>query len=178
MSKLELIQALRAQIGIVTASGKEFWRAPNLNGGIAKGIVAELLGNARTEWLVQVFVQNPEHYIYWCERDEHVLPTRLAEQGLDLTRVRFVYGSDDLQRILRLAVETPHYPFVVAPNRLKEVTAFQRLHLLAEKSKSTVFLMADKKFSQAWPIALQLEIKSSGGDFEIDIQRQRHVGAK
>ncbi len=126
------------------------------------------------EWLVNLFIANPEPYILWCERESKVLPTALIQRGIKHNRMKFVISDGDLYQPLRLALESQYYPFVVAPNRMTQITAFQRLHLLAEKSKSTVFLLGDKKFSQAWPISLQLEINNSSMGFEIEIQRQKH----
>lgn len=174
MAKPELLRELRLLTGSLSNTDKEFWRAPDFPAGIAKGIVAELTGNACTEWLIRFFVMNPDPYIFWCERENQVLPTAIFQRGVSHHRIKFILSAGDLHQPLRLALESQHYPFVVAPNRMKDVTSFQRLHLLAEKSKSTVFLFADKKFSQAWPISLQLEINNSSDGFEISVHRQKH----
>lgn len=159
-------------------SDREFWRAPGTVSGVAKGIVAELLGNARTEWLLQLFALHPEPFIFWCERDTQVNPTAIHQRGVGLERIKFVRCAGDLQPVLRLALESQFYPFIVAPNQFQDVKIFQRFHLLAEKSKSTLFLLGDQTFSSAWPISLQLEINSSAsGDFEFFTQRQKHGGA-
>lgn len=172
MSKTDVILQLKEQTARILNSEKEFWISPGLSSGIAKGIVVELLGNAKTEWLIQVLIANPTPYIFWCEKEQHILPTAIAQRGLQLNRVKFVI-TDKFQA-LRLALESQQYPFVVAPNFMTSVSSFQRLHLLAEKSKSTIFLLGSKKFSSAWPISLQLDISESDNGFEIYIQKQKH----
>jgi hypothetical protein len=174
MGKAELLADLRERTKSLELSEKEFWKAPEFSGGIAKGIVVELLGNARTEWLLQFFCQYPDHYIFWCERDSFINPTAIHQRGVGLPRIKFVNSSGDLQPVLRLALESQFYPFLIAPNRLTDIKAFQRLSLLAEKSKSTVFLLAEQKFSQAWPISLQLEINFSEKGLSVQVQRQKH----
>ncbi len=189
IARSQLLNELRSLTGNAGNSpplGREFWQAPDFSEGVAQGIVVELLGNACTEWLIRLFVQNPEPYILWCEHESKVLPTAIMQRGVQGHRIKFVISTGDLYPALRVALESQHYPFVVAPNSMTransksgagggmDVTSFQRLHLLAEKAKSTIFLLAEKKFSQAWPISLQLEINNSPEGFQITVHRQKH----
>lgn len=175
MGQAELLKELRQKTGIIEYTEREFWKAPDLPSGVAQGIIVELLGNARTEWLLSFFRMNPEHLIFWCEREIKANPTAIHQRGVKLERIKFVQCEGSLQQPLRLALESGRYPFIIAPNRFTDITTFQRFHLLAEKSKSTLFLMGEQNFSPAWPISLQIEIQSSPtGGFELVIQRQRH----
>jgi hypothetical protein len=174
MGKAELLQNLRQITGSVISTDKEFWAAPDFSAGVAKGIVAELLGNARTEWLLKFFAMHTEQYIFWCERESAANPTAIYQRGVNLERIKFVNSSGDLQIPLRLALECQHYPFVVAPNGFSDIKIFQRFQFLAEKSKSTLFLLGNQNFSQAWPIALQLEINFSPEGFNLWVQKQKY----
>lgn len=174
MSRAETIKHLRLLSGLNEVQTKEFWVAPAFPSGVAKGIVVELLGNARTEWLFQFFLLHPEPFIYWCESEPQVNPLAMHQRGLALERIKFVNSKGNLQQAVRLALETGHYPFIVAPSRFDEVRIFQRFQLLAEKTKSTVFLLGEAKFSSAWPISLQLEITNSSRGFKIEVVRQKH----
>jgi hypothetical protein len=174
MNKLQLLRDLRAQTGIIELQNKEFWNIPDFPSGVARGIVVELLGNARTEWLLRLFQLHPEPYILWCERESQANPVAIVQRGIRLERIKFVNSAGDLQQPLRLALESKHYPFIIAPNRFSDIRVFQRLSILAEKSKSTVFLLGDQKFSTAWPISLQLDINFSPKGMDIFIQRQKH----
>ncbi|RYZ67644.1 MAG: hypothetical protein EOP09_10690, partial [Proteobacteria bacterium] len=153
MGRAETIRHLRLLPGLNEAQTKEFWQAPAFASGVAKGIVVELLGNARTEWLLKLFHAYPQHYIYWCEREPSINPVAISQRGIDLSRIKFVNSTSNLQQPIRLALESGHYPFVVAPTGFDEVRIFQRFQLLAEKSKSTLFLLGENKFTDAWPIA-------------------------
>jgi|GEM_PF-4915107 hypothetical protein len=174
MSKHELLRDLRAQTGIHLLPEREFWSAPQFACGVARGIVVELLGNARTEWLLQLFKMHPEPYILWVEKESLIHPTAIYQRGVKLERIQFVHSTGDLQQPLRMALESQHYPFIVAPNQFSDIRIFQRLSLLAEKSKSTLFFLGDQKFSAAWPISLQLNIQQKENQFEIFVQRQKH----
>ena len=175
MGQSEVIRKLRESTGSIAQIERELWLSPSLSPDIAKGIVVELLGNARTEWLLRFFKLNPEPYIFWCEQEPTVHPTAIAQRGICLERIKFINYSQDLQSPLRLALDSGFYPFIIAPNRFKEIKIFQRFHLLAEKSKSTLFLLGDKTFSSAWPISLQMEINfSDSEDFYIQIQKQKY----
>lgn len=174
MGKAELLRQLREQTGSLHISEKEMWQAPSFAPGIARGIVAELLGNARTEWLLALFALHPEHFIFWCEREMQANPTAIQQRGITLNRVKFINSAGDLQQPLKTALESQQYPFVIAPNRFTDIKTYQRFKLLTEKSKSTLFLLAKEEFSSAWPISLQLEINFCEEGFQIEVQRQKH----
>lgn len=174
MSKAAVLLELRQKTGIKNLQEREMWKAPDLDSGVARGIIAELLGNARIDWLIALFKMNPEQLIFWCKSEAQANPVALKQRGVDLDRIKFVNSIGDLQQPLRMALESQLYPFIVAPNRFNEVRIFQRLHLLAEKSKSTLFFLGDKEFSSAWPISMQLEINNSEDGFDIFINKQKH----
>lgn len=185
MGSLERLRELREKTGSLGIPPKEFWNSPDSHSPeVAKGILVELLGNARTEWLLKLFVANPEALILWFEGKARVLPTAVFQRGVESHRVKFIAFEGDLFQPLRLALESQHYPFIVAPNQMTEVRSFQRLHLLAEKACSTVFLFGDKAFSNAWPVSLQVEVSAAevsatemsatAEGFRFSLQRNKH----
>jgi hypothetical protein len=174
VGKAELLKDLREKIGSLDLSPREVWASPSFAPRVTRGIVAELLGTARTEWLLELFHHNPEPLILWWEREPSANPLAIQQRGVNLERIKFINSAGNLQQPLRLALESGHYPFIVAPTRFDDTKTFQRLHLLAEKAKSTLFLLADEEFSQAWPISLQLEINFSDEGLHIEVHRQKH----
>ena len=176
MNKAAVLSELRQKTGSKLLESREMWKAPQLESGVARGIVTELLGNARIDWLIDLFKMNPDTLIFWCKSDQQASPVALKQRGIGLERIKFINAVADLQQPIRMALESQLYPFIVAPNRFDEVRIFQRFHLLAEKSKSTLFLLGHKDFSVAWPIALQLEINNTNVDLEFDIyiHKQKH----
>ena len=174
MGTAELLRSLREQTNSIHSVHREFWTTPTFPSGVAKGIISELMGNARTEWLISFFKQYPEQLILWCEHETRINPTAIFQRGLNLERIKFVKVTDNIHQIIRLALESQLYPFIVAPTTFDDITMFHRLHLLAEKSKSNLFLLGDKKFQPAWPISLQLEINYVDDEFSIQAQRQKY----
>ena len=173
MGKHELIADLRHRIGSVDLIAKESWAAPQLLSGVPKGALVELLGSARTEWLLQFFLMHPEPFILWCETKQQVNPTAIYQRGIPLERIKFI-NTLELQQPLRMALDSGQYPFIVAPQTFAEIKIFQRLQLCAEKSKATVFFLPFEQFSSAWPISLQLDIATDDLGFNIAVQRQRY----
>ncbi len=181
MGQPELLRKLREDIGGISCIGggslneREFWRAPQFAPGIARGIVAELTGNASSEFLLELFQMHPEPFIFWCDRSPRLNAVAISQRGVKLSRFKFITSDKDLGPALRIAFEGgKFYPFIVAPSYTSDVKTLQRYHLLAQKSKSTLFLLAPKKLSSAWPISLQLEINFSNDGFAIIKHRQKH----
>ncbi len=174
MNKAEAIKNLRKLTSSPETLEKDFWKTPNFSPGIAKGSLVELMGNARTEWLLELFKLHQEPFIFWCERETVANPTAIHQRGLSLHRIKFINTSGDLQQPLRLALESGQYPFIIAPTVFDEVRIFQRFQLLAEKSKSTLFFLAKEQFNSAWPISLQMAINFSDEGLDINVTRQKH----
>ena len=175
MGQPELLRKLREEIGNGPINEREFWKAPELSSGIARGIVAELIGNASSEYLLEVFKIHPEHFIFWCDKSARLNAAAVSQRGVKLSRIKFITTEKDFGPALRIAFEGGQfYPFIVAPSYTSDIKTLQRYHLLAQKSKSTLFLLADKKLSSAWPISLQLEINFSQEGFDVTIHRQKH----
>lgn len=176
MATAEVLHKLRLEIGSYTQIDKTIWKAPQLICGVAEGIVCELLGNARTEWLIELFRLHPEKYIFWCEKEQRISPLAIRQRGVDLNRILFMDSSEDHQKILHRTLESGQYPFIVSPQLSNDVKTLQRLNLLCGKAKSTLFLLPEKEFSQAWPVSLQAEINFLEDEFKVDVIRQKYGG--
>ncbi len=176
MATAEKINALRLILGEQkTAVHKEFWQAPALPSGIPRGVIVELLGCCRTEWLIQFLVMHPEFKIFWVEKEQRILPTALQQRGLDLTKITFgTFGSNLVQPIRRI-IQSRNFEVILAPNLFTEIKVFQAFQIFTEKSNVTLFLFGDKVASTAWPISLQLDInKNNQGGFVIEVLKQKH----
>ena len=153
---------------------KEYIVAPSLPMGLPRGVIVELIGPSRTEWLIQFLVNHKDFRIFWAERDQSILPTALYQRGLNLNRVTFGTLGEDLLP-LRRVLQSQLYQVVIAPNRFSEIRIFKALQLSTEKANSILFLMGDKEASKAWPISVQLSIqKDSDNQFRIEVLRQKH----
>lgn len=174
MGKTEVLADLRRLTGSVELTEREAWKVPSFPFGVPKGVIVELIGNAHTEWLLELLKANPEPYVCWLEREPTLCYTRIAQLEIDLRRFKFVTAANDLQQPLRIALDSQQYPIIIAPTRFEDVKIFQRFSLLAEKAKATLFFIAKEKLSTAWPISLQLEIASADIGFKIDIHRRKY----
>lgn len=176
MAASERIQELKLLIGgFEELRSKEYWSAPNLPGGIPRGVIVELLGPWRTEWFLQFLKMHPEFKTFWAEKKQHVLPTAIEQRGVDLSSIFFATLGDDVVTPLRKVIQSQLYEVVLAPTQFSEIKIFKALQLFTEKSNCTLFLLGDKKPSNAWPISLQLDIhKKDDENFQIEILKQRH----
>jgi len=178
MATAELLHKLRIEIGGNSQIDKTIWKAPSLAHGVAEGVVCELLGNARTEWLIQLFRMHPDKRIFWCEKEQRISPLAIRQRGVDLDRILFMDSSVDHQKILHRTLESSTYPFIVSPQLSNDVKTLQRLHLLCGKGKSTLFFLPDKQFSQAWPVSLQLDVNFLDDEFKVEVVRQKYGGGE
>lgn len=175
MASSERVHKLKLLIGgLEEPTPREFLPAPLLPSGLPRGVIVELLGTHRTEWLVQFLRLHPDLRIFWAERDQQILPTALHQRGVNLNRVTFGNLGEDLIIPLRRVLQSQLYQIVITPNRFEEIRVLKAFQLFAEKSNAVLFLMGDKKPSTAWPISWQLDIgKGIQSEFNIEILRQK-----
>ena len=176
MSSAEKIKHLKLIIGAVDVTQpREAWPAPSLNEGVPKGCVVELLGAKKYEWFISFLKTNPELSCFWCEREQQVLPTALVQRGVNLENMHFaILGENDFLS-LRKIIQSQVFQAVITTQNFKDLKSLRALQLLTEKSNTTLFLANHREPSEAWPIALQMEIKSgSGSDFTIDVLRRKY----
>jgi hypothetical protein len=177
MGASEKVQKLRLILGgLQEPQAREILCAPHLSCGVPKGVIVELLGPARTEWFLQFLKLHPEFRVFWCEREQSILPTAIHQRGIDLRRITFGLLGEDLKRPLRRVMQSQLYQVLLAPNVFSEINTFKALQLLTERTNSTLFLLGKKTPSLAWPISMQLEIGrgANQGEFKIDILKQKH----
>lgn len=176
MAASERIQELKLLIGdFQELRSKEYWAAPDLPGGIPRGVIVELLGPWRTEWFLQFLKMHPEFKTFWAEKNQQVLPTAIVQRGVNLESIFFATLGQDIVTPLRKVIQSQLYEVVLAPTQFTEIKIFKALQLFTEKSNCTLFLLGDKTPSTAWPISLQLEIhKKDDTHFDIQILKQRH----
>lgn len=177
MSTSERVRNLRLVLGdLVKPRNVSFQEAPGISGGIANGLVVELMGNARVEWLCAFLRIHPEYRVFWCEKDSSILPTALQQRGVSLERLTFGKFGSDMRKPIRQIITSQLFQVVVAPNLYTDINTFKAFQLLAEKGNSTLFLLGEKKPSTAWPIALQLQIgrRSFSDELNVEVIRQKH----
>lgn len=175
MSTSARVQKLRLLIGgLEEPQGREFIQAPGLPQGLARGLIVELLGPSKAEWLVQLLKLHPEFRTFWAESEQRILPTSLHQRGVDLTQITFAVIPGDLLTTLRRVIQSQLYTFVIAPSQFGEIKILKALQIFTEKSNGILFLLGTQKPRIAWPISLQLEIsKGLESDFAIQILKQK-----
>lgn len=175
MATAEQIQHLKRLIGAVDISEqRESWVAPDLENGIPKGSVIELLGPQKYEWMIQFLKHHPQIKTFWAEREQQVLPTALHQRGLDLRQITFGLFPDAAFVPLRRIIQSQVYEVIISAQQFKELKMLRAFQLLTEKANNVLFLVSQHEASVAWPLTLQLHIeKDKNENFKIDILRQK-----
>ncbi len=157
---------------------REVYPSSTFSSGIPKGLIVELLGPAKTEWLLHFLSENSRPRIFWIEKEQSILPTALQQRGVDLHRITFGLFTKDAALTLRRILQSQLYPIVIAPNLFTEIRVLKNFQMMTEKSNAVLFLFGQSTASTAWPIALQIEIERrlDHGEkkFQLHILRQKY----
>lgn len=170
------IRELKLLIGeIENIETREVFVAPSLPHGIARGSIVELMGPHKTEWLLLFLKEQPELKVFWCEKKQSILPTAIAQRGVELSRITFAVVNENMVLPVRKVLQSQLYEVVVAPSEFTEIRILKALQLFTEKANSILFLMSKDVLSTAWPISMQLEIQRINSEFQITIHKQKHA---
>lgn len=152
----------------------------SLTFSLPEGELIELKGPARLSWLLRFLsAQSKAEFLFLQNKitAAHINPVAVAQAGLDLKRVQWLDAeTKDFLKLLRIALKTQAFRFIVCPPVFSELTEYRRLHLLAGAAKAYVFLLNDgEQFHSAWPIALQLHIDfTNDKKFSLHIYKQKY----
>jgi hypothetical protein len=134
---------------------REFLECDTVPGGVPRGVICEISGSARTEWILSLLKQNPQLQTFWIEEELTILPTAIQQRGVELSRILMAEAGDQLFQALRKAIRSRLFECVVLPGAIHEVKILKALQLFARESNATVFFLS-KTPLQAWAIPFQL----------------------
>ena len=124
--------------------------------GVPRGVICEVTGSARTEWILSLMKQNSNLNTFWAEESLTLLPTALHQRGIDLSRVLMAETHELLFPALRKALQSKLFDCIVLPGKLHEVKILKALQLFARESNAGVFFLS-KQSQRAWAIQFQVE---------------------
>ena len=128
--------------------------------GIRRGILVELCGRGKTEWVSRFLAEHPELEVAWLEETgaSTVFPAALAERRVNLSRVMFVEveRADGAWALLQL-VNAGLFDVVVARQTGAPEKFLRRLQLCARKSRTTCLLMNEKRAPQGSCFGLRIQ---------------------
>jgi hypothetical protein len=134
---------------------REFLDCDTVPRGVPRGVICEITGSARTEWIISLLKQNPQLQTFWIEEQLTILPTAIQQRGVDLSKILIAEAGDRLFQALRKAIRSKLFDCVVLPGAIDEVKMLKALQLFARESNATVFFLS-KIPMQAWAIPFQL----------------------
>ena len=134
---------------------REFLDCDTVPGGVPRGVICEITGSARTEWMISLLRQNPPLQTFWIEEQLTILPTAIQQRGVDLSRILMAEAGDRLFQALRKALRSRLFDCVVLPGAIDEVKMLKALQLFARESNATVFFLS-KVSMHTWSIPFQL----------------------
>lgn len=138
----------------------EFLHCSNVAGGIPRGVISEITGSARTEWVLRFLKENPTLITFWLEESFTILPTAIHQRGIDLQRILMAEAGPLLFQTLRKALKSKLFNCVVLPGvtagAADETKILKALQLFARESNAVVLFLS-KRPKSAWAIPFQLE---------------------
>jgi hypothetical protein len=144
---------------------KEKFLSSDLETGIPRGVLIELFGIGKTEWLIRFLSENAFIKAAWIEKKFTVHPTAIEQRGVSLKRILFVEAEHDFQWVVSQTIRSQLFEVVVIPGDsfkdVKKDRFLRRLQLLAEKANTSLFILSEE-MTLAWCIAVQIKVSSSG----------------
>lgn len=150
---------------------REFLICDGVPGGVPRGVICEITGSARTEWILSLLNHNPKLNTFWVEDQLTILPTAIQQRGVELSHVLLAEAGDKLFQTLRKALRSQLFDCVVLPGAIHEVKMLKALQLFARESNSAVIFLS-KNAKQAWAIPFQVSVNwlPRGGDIPYTVE--------
>lgn len=154
------LQELREKWGITSAlerDGADVIPCRSLARGVPRGVISEITGTARTEWMTSLLAENNELVTFWAEEKLTLLPTALQQRGVELSRVLMAETGGRLFQTIRKALKSKLFDCVILPGAIEEIKMLKALQLFARESNACVFFLS-KQEQSAWAIPFQVHV--------------------
>jgi len=153
-----VLQELRARLGAFDSHlTREAFSYSRLASGLPRGILVELTGPGKTENVVQFLAENASLRAAWVEQRFSLLPSAFVQRQANLEKIFFIEGGMQCAWAASTVLRSQLFPIVVYHAPYGEERELRRFQLLAERSNTTMILLADKPLEErAWPIRLSL----------------------
>ena len=136
---------------------REFFICDSVPSGVPRGVICEVTGSARTQWILHLLKQNPSLNTFWVEGQLTILPTSIHQRGVELSRILIAEAGDKLFQTLRKALRSKLFDCVVLPGAIDEVKMLKALQLFARESNASIFFLS-KIAKHAWAIPFQIDV--------------------
>lgn len=153
---------------------REFLKCTSVEGGVPRGVICEITGTARTAWVLDLLVSNPELSTFWAEDRFTILPTAIHQRGVDLSRVLMAETGEKLFPALRKALQAKLFDCVVLPGAIEEVRMLKAVQLFAREARACVFFLS-KEPKSAWAIPFQLRARwrPGGRSYVVELLKSK-----
>ncbi len=148
---------------------RDFLNCESIPSGIPRGMICEITGTARTEWLLSFLKQNPSLNTFWIEEQLTILPTAIQQRGIELSNILMAEAGGKLFQALRKALRSKLFDCLVLPGAIEEVKMLKALQLFARESNAIVFFLS-KTIKNAWAIPLQIEVNWNDGAKQYTVE--------
>lgn len=174
------LEEIRKKLGqyFIADTTREFLDCDTVPGGVPKGVLCEIVGTARTEWILRLLRQNPSLNIFWAEEKLTLFPTALEQRGFDLRRILIAETQGMLFQTLRRVLKSKVFDCVILPGTIQEVKKLKALQLFAREANAGVFFLS-KYPKNAWSVLFQLEANwdSSCNSISVRLIKSKAKGA-
>ncbi|MBL7543311.1 MAG: hypothetical protein JNL11_05815 [Bdellovibrionaceae bacterium] len=143
--------------------------------GFFLGSFVELSGSQRTEFAALFLKENPQLSVAWIEETISINPYALKQKGVCVESILFIEGKKDILWSLNQVLSSGCFQVVVAENSGFNEKDFRRFQLLSEKTLNHFFLLSPSP-STSWVPHLQLHVRKSDTQWDIETRRMRGLG--
>lgn len=170
----QTLDEIREKLKPLVPTEREFLICDSVPIGVPRGVICEVIGSARTEWILNLLKQNSNLNTFWVEDQLTILPTAIHQRGINLSRVLMAEAGDKLFQTLRKGIRSKLFDCVVLPGEIEELKTLKALQLFARESNASVFFLS-KNAKQAWAIPFQIDVNwnQNGRDYTVEVLKSK-----
>lgn len=163
------LMALKALVGATCAPNeRKFFHFSQMGQGIPQGIIVEVCGLGKTEFIVKLLRENYHLKAAWVEKEVTLNPCAFVQKGVSPDNILFVEPKEYDVWVLLQLLNSQLFPIIICQT-IDDEKLLRRLMLTCEKSGSTIFMLSSH-FQKSWTVKMQIEVARMGFTSEIQTQ--------
>jgi hypothetical protein len=157
------LKSLRALISAVeNPMERERYAFSKIPEGIPRGILTEITGLKKVEFVLKFLAENKRLRVAWIEEELTIYPLAFLEHQVSLSRVLFIEAKKNASWSAFQILSSGFFECVVmTPQKQFDQRTLRRFQLEAEKSHAGIFFLTEKPHG-GWPISLKIAVNEKG----------------
>jgi hypothetical protein len=149
--KADVLKSMKERFQVPARSS---WSFAEQNILLPQGSLVEVFGNARFEFAVKFFCEQPDLAVAWVEPEWTLFPPAVAQRGVDITRWLLVEAGEKALWAVEELLNSHFFSVILVADLKLSLAVWRRLQIECQRSGCTLLVLSKEPHQQVGSLFL------------------------